>query len=64
MCSPFSDGSYGIPKGLVYSIPCLCPGDGKFAEVKNLKVDEYSKKMMSATAKELVEERDMVRHLL
>eukprot|EP00189_Rhodosorus_marinus_P004149 CAMPEP_0113966158 /NCGR_PEP_ID=MMETSP0011_2-20120614/8174_1 /TAXON_ID=101924 /ORGANISM="Rhodosorus marinus" /LENGTH=333 /DNA_ID=CAMNT_0000978809 /DNA_START=216 /DNA_END=1217 /DNA_ORIENTATION=- /assembly_acc=CAM_ASM_000156 len=59
-----SDGSYGIPKGLVYSVPCLCSGDGKFTVVKDLKVDEYSKKMMSATAKELVEERDMVRHLL
>jgi len=54
-----SDGSYGIPEGLVYSYPCVCK-DGDFEIVKGLEVNEFSRGKMDATAKELTEERDAV----
>jgi len=54
-----SDGSYGIPEGLVYSYPCVCK-DGDFEIVKGLEVNEFSRGKMDATAKELAEERDAV----
>lgn len=57
-----SDGSYGIPEGLVYSYPCVCRG-GDFAIVQGLEINEFSRGRMDATAKELAEERDAVRQL-
>nr|AIT70200.1 malate dehydrogenase [Melanothamnus japonicus] len=59
-----SDGSYGIADGIWYSVPTVCEGDSHYRRVKNLPIDEYSAKMMNATEKELIEERDSVRHLL
>jgi malate dehydrogenase len=59
----YSDGSYGIEKGLIYSYPCTCMG-GKYEIVQGLSVDEFSRGRMSATEKELAEERDAVKHLL
>ncbi|KAK4535568.1 hypothetical protein CDCA_CDCA05G1593 [Cyanidium caldarium] len=58
-----SDGSYGVDAGLWYSVPCVCPG-GHFRRVLDLPIDEFSASMMERTRKELVEERDAVRHLL
>jgi malate dehydrogenase len=58
-----SDGSYGIDACLWYSVPCLCPG-AHFRRILELPVDEFSASMMERTRKELVEERDAVRHLL
>lgn len=59
-----SDGSYGIDEGIWYSVPCTC-GDGKFKRVLDIPApDEYSAAMMDATRKELLEERDAVKHLL
>ncbi|NKB38298.1 MAG: malate dehydrogenase [Gammaproteobacteria bacterium] len=57
-----SDGSYGIPEGLVYSFPVICE-NGKYEIVQNLEIDDFSRTMMEATQKELEEERDMVKHL-
>ncbi len=54
-----SDGSYGIPEGLVYSYPCICK-DGDFEIVQGLDINEFSRSKMDATAKELAEERDAV----
>jgi malate dehydrogenase len=54
-----SDGSYGIPEGLVYSYPCVCK-DGDFEIVQGLDINEFSRSKMDATAKELAEERDSV----
>ncbi|MDX2005602.1 MAG: malate dehydrogenase [Meiothermus sp.] len=54
-----SDGSYGIPEGLVYSYPCVCKG-GDFEIVQGLEINEFSRGKMDATAKELAEERDAV----
>lgn len=58
-----SDGSYGIPEGLVYGFPCTCEG-GKWSIVQGLEVDEFSRARMDATAKELQEEADAVADLL
>ena len=57
-----SDGSYGIPEGLVYSFPVVCKG-GSYEIVQGLEIDDFSRSMMDATQKELEEERDMVKHL-
>jgi malate dehydrogenase len=58
-----SDGSYGIPDGTIYGFPCTCAG-GKYQMVKGLEIDEFSRGKMDATLKELMEERDGVKHLL
>ncbi|GAB3379960.1 malate dehydrogenase [Spongiibacter taiwanensis] len=59
----YSDGSYGIEEGLIYSFPCRCK-DGEWEIVQGLPVNEFSRGKMDATAKELSEERDGVKHLL
>ena len=58
-----SDGSYGIPEGVLYGSPVTCTG-GKYALVMGIEVSDFSRKRMDATLKELREERDGVRHLL
>jgi malate dehydrogenase len=57
-----SDGSYGIPEGLVYSYP-VTTRDGQWEIVQGLEIDEFSRGKMDATAAELVEERDAVKEL-
>jgi len=59
----YSDGSYGIEKGLIYSFPCVCK-DGDWEIVQGLAVSDFSREKMQATEKELCEERDGVAHLL
>jgi len=50
-----SDGSYGVPKGIVYSFPCVCSG-GEYKIVQGLKPNAFTRKMMDITAKELQDE--------
>ena len=57
-----SDGSYGIPEGMIYGMPCTC-SQGKWEIVKGLAIDEFSRQKMDATLKELQEERDGVKDL-
>ncbi|MFZ5697941.1 MAG: malate dehydrogenase [Pseudomonadota bacterium] len=59
----YSDGSYGIDKGLIYSFPVTCKG-GDWAIVQGLQISEFSRARIKATEKELQEERDAVQHLL
>ena len=59
----YSDGSYGIQEGLIYSFPCTTE-NGKWSIVQGLEVSEFSREKMSATEQELAEERDAVAHLL
>jgi len=59
----YSDGSYGITEGLIYSFPCRCK-DGDWEIVQGVEVGEFSRAKMDATAQELSEERDAVAHLL
>ncbi|KAG8363413.1 hypothetical protein BUALT_Bualt19G0019800 [Buddleja alternifolia] len=54
----YSDGSYGIPAGLIYSFPVTCE-NGDWSIVQGLKIDEFSREKMDATAKELVEEKSL-----
>jgi malate dehydrogenase len=58
-----SDGSYGIPEGVIYSYPVVCRG-GRYEIVQGLSIDEFSRQRMDATHKELLEERDGVKDLL
>jgi malate dehydrogenase len=58
-----SDGSYGIPAGVIYGYPVTCR-DGKYQIVQGLAVNEFSRTKMDATHQELLEERDGVKDLL
>lgn len=58
-----SDGSYGIPEGIIYGFPCTCK-DGEYTIVQGLEVSEFSRERMMATYQELCEERDAIQHLL
>lgn len=59
----YSDGSYGIEKGLIYSFPCVCK-NGDWEIVQGVEVNDFSKARMQATEQELREERDAVAELL
>ncbi|MGB7289171.1 MAG: malate dehydrogenase [Candidatus Macondimonas sp.] len=58
-----SDGSYGIPEGVVYSYPVTCR-DGQYQIVQGLEINAFSRERMTATYQELNEERDGVAALL
>jgi malate dehydrogenase len=58
-----SDGSYGIPEGVMYGYPVTCRG-GRYEIVKGLDISDFARKRMDATLKELHEERDGIRQLL
>jgi len=58
-----SDGSYGIPEGIMYGMP-VTTKNGKYEIVKGLEIDAFSRERMDLTLKELLEERDGVQHLL
>lgn len=59
----YSDGSYGIQQGLIYSYPCVCR-NGDWEIVQGLDCNDFSQGRMKATEQELAEERDAVSHLL
>lgn len=59
----YSDGSYGIPEGLIYGFPCRC-NNGDWEIVQGVEVGDFSRAKMDATAQELSEERNAVQHLL
>ncbi|MDQ5905327.1 MAG: malate dehydrogenase [Pseudomonadota bacterium] len=58
-----SDGSYGIPAGIVYGFPCECKG-GSFKIIQGLEIDEYSREKMNFTLKELTDEAEAVKDML
>lgn len=58
-----SDGSYGVPKGLIFSYPVTIQ-NGEWSIVQGLAHNDYAKAKIEATAQELIEERDAVRDLL
>jgi malate dehydrogenase len=57
-----SDGSYGVPEGLISSFPCVCK-NGKYEIVQGLEIDAYSRGKIDASVAELEEERAAVREL-
>jgi malate dehydrogenase len=59
----YSDGSYGVAEGLIYSFPVICSG-GKYVIVQDLEISPFSQKLMDQTEAELSEERDAVANLL
>ena len=54
-----SDGSYGVPRGLISSFPCVCR-DGDWQIVPGLDIDDYSRQRIDLSVAELIEERDAV----
>ena len=58
----FSDGSYGVDAGLIYSYPIRCDG-GDWEIVQGIEVNDFSRAKMDETKLELAEERDAVSHL-
>ncbi len=57
-----SDGSYGVPAGLISSFPCTCV-NGEYSIVQGLPINDFSRKMIDASVAELIDERDAVRSL-
>lgn len=58
-----SDGSYGVPEGLIYGFPCVCKR-GKWSIVKGLEINEFSRAKLDATTAELQEEAAAISHLV
>lgn len=58
----YSDGSYGVEPGLIYSYPVKCEG-GDWQIIQDVDINEFSRSKMDATTQELIEERDAVAHL-
>lgn len=59
----YSDGSYDIDEGLIYSYPVRC-SNGDWQIETGIEINDFSREKMDATATELAEERDAVAHLL
>jgi malate dehydrogenase len=59
-----SDGSYGIPEGLIFSFPLRSKGDGDYEIVQGLELNDFSKGKIQATREELEMERDAVKEML
>jgi malate dehydrogenase len=57
-----SDGSYGVPEGLISSFPVVVK-DGRYEIVQGLEIDDFSRARIDASAAELAEERDAVTEL-
>jgi malate dehydrogenase len=58
-----SKGDYGIDDDLIFSFPLLCH-DGAYSVVQDLEINDFSAQRIRLTEKELIEERDAIRHLL
>jgi malate dehydrogenase len=54
-----SDGSYGVPEGIISSFPVTCSG-GEYSIVQGLEIDDFSRERIDASVAELQEERDAV----
>jgi len=58
-----SDGSYGIPEGVIFGYPVTCK-NGTYQIVQGLEINDFSRERLTATHKELLEERDGVKELI
>ncbi|MGB6241872.1 MAG: malate dehydrogenase [Castellaniella sp.] len=58
-----SDGSYGIPEGIIYGVP-VTTANGEYTRVSGLEIDAFSRERMDHTLNELLEERDGIADLL
>lgn len=59
-----SDGSYGIPKDIIYSFPVKIKQDRSYEIVQDLSISDFAREKMDLTAKELIEERDAAAQFL
>lgn len=57
-----SDGSYGVPEGLISSFPCVC-SNGNYEIVQGLDINEFSRTRIDISTGELADEREAVREL-
>ncbi|MCO6450045.1 MAG: malate dehydrogenase [Caldilineales bacterium] len=62
--SILSNGEYGAPKGVIFSMPCVCPGDGTYQLVEGLELNAEVRAGIKATGEELLSERAVVADLL
>ena len=58
-----SNGEYGVPQDVMFGFPVTCAG-GEYSIVEGLAIDAFSQQRIDLTLKELLEERDGVKHLL
>lgn len=58
-----SDGSYGVPEGIIFGLPCITK-DGTYEVVKGLEFDDFSEQRIQSTIRELLDERESVKDLL
>jgi malate dehydrogenase len=58
-----SDGSYGVPEGLISSFPVTTTANGSYEIVQGLDINDFSRTRIDASVQELQEERDAVREL-
>lgn len=58
-----SDGSYGVPEGIVFGVPAIC-ANGEYTVVKGIEMDEFSKERFKITLDELLSEAEGVADLL
>lgn len=59
-----SDGSYGVPEGLIFSFPCTVDANGRYEIVQGIELSDKARERIMASAAELVSERDTVADLL
>jgi len=59
-----SDGSYGVPEGLIFSFPCRITGPGQYEIVQGLELNERAAAAIARTTAELVAEREAVADML
>ncbi len=58
-----SDGSYGIPEGIMFGVPVTCDA-GQVTRIENVTIDNFAQSKIDITLNELIEERDAIAHLL
>ena len=59
-----SDGSYGVPAGIISSFPIRADGKGGWSIVQGLELNDFLKEKIAATVKELEGEREIVKALV
>ena len=57
-----SDGSYGVPEGIISGFPCTC-ANGEYSIVQGLEIDDFSRARIDQSTSELVDERNAVKAL-
>ena len=63
VCVP-SDGSYGVPEGLISSFPVRADGEGSYEIVQGVELDDFLQQKLQATVDELAGEKELVADLL